>query len=136
MTERTTHTIKEWLEAQTENYGQGDIWQVVAQWTLDAFEYESEWSVKDVIQHLETTDCAACHAPAGLIYNGDIAAKAAEWYSDIDDAIAAYHDETGDMPKPHNGAITIGFLVWFAVEWVAHDMARLIEGNTEDGTIV
>lgn len=130
----TKVTTKEWLEFQ-KNDANG-IKAAIAEWALDAFEHDAEgFTLKNVISHLETTNCAGCHAPSGLIYNHEIARKAADWYVEIDDAIDAYRDATGENPSPWNGALSLGWLVWFAVEWEAQEMARLIESNCEDGTI-
>ena len=68
---------------------------------------------------LESTNCASCHAPSGLIYNRDIAAKFADWWDDIDDTLAAYRDATDESFAPE----TCGALVWFAVEWRAQEWA-------------
>ncbi len=136
----TTHTIKEWLEIQTENKDHL-IYGALAAWLLGDFENEPErFTVKEIVDALERVDCAATFAPSGLIYNHEVAEKAALWWDEIDTAISEYHEETGENPHPSNkhvknGPITIVFLVWFAVEWIARDMANCIQGNVEDGTI-
>lgn len=130
----TTLTLKEWLEDQIN--GDNAIRGAIAEWVLDSFEYEGDrFTIKNVAEHLERIDCAGCNAPAGLIYNHDIAAKIPLWHAEIDETLYDYQEATGEQPKPRDGALTLGWLVWFAVEWVANDMARLIEGNAEDGTI-
>jgi cytochrome c553 len=103
----------------------------VLEWVRDAFEHDEGASARDVLRYLETIDCAGCHAPQGLIYNHDIAAKAALWWDEIDEALADYHEGTSEHPAPRHGSITIGWLVWFAVEWVGHDAARFLESRME-----
>lgn len=110
----------------------GDIAHAIVEWTRDSFEGWDSGTAKDVLRHLEMTDCAACHAPRGLIYTRDIMRKAADWWPDIDEALAAYHDETGEHPRPRDGALTMGWLVWFAVEWIAHEAATFLACRMED----
>ncbi len=108
------------------------IYSAIADWVADSFQHESSYTLADIIRHLETTDCSACHAPHGLIYNVDIAQKAAAWWNDIDAAAADYLEATGESPAPRNGEpLTIGFLVWFAVEWFAHNAAQALSMNAE-----
>jgi hypothetical protein len=109
----------------------GEISTAIVEWTADAFAHEPDASVVDVIRHLEMTDCAACHAPSGLIYTRDIARKLEAWQSEIDEAIAAYHDATGENPRPRDGALTLGWLVWFAVEWTAQEAAYWLRSEME-----
>lgn len=138
----TAHTLKEWLEIQTCNRDHL-IYAALASWVLNDFENDPKrFTIKNVIDQLERTDCAATFAPSGLIYNHEVAEKAALWRDEIDDAVAEYHEQCGENPQPSSSGrtkgdapLTIVFLVWFAVEWVARDMARIIEGNAEDGTI-
>ena len=118
--------LNEWQEIKP-----GHISHAILQWTRDAFENDESASARDVLRHLETIDCAACHAPQGLIYNQHIADKAALWWDEIDETLAQYHEETGEHPKPRDGSITIGWLVWFAVEWIGHDAARYLESRVE-----
>lgn len=105
-----------------------EIANAIAEWVGSSFQYEPEEHVTPaaIVRHLEMTDCSACHAPAGLIYNHDIAARAAAWWDDIDCAVDAYWQETGQQPAPQHGALTIGFLVWFAVEWMAQEAAGAV----------
>lgn len=118
--------------------GSNDRWRghkiaaAIGEWTQDTF---AEWEANaykpatpvakaDILRHLETIDCAACHAPAGLIYNRDIWAKVPEWADEIDQALWEYQDAMGEPYKaPGAGELTVGTLVWFAVEWVAHEIA-------------
>lgn len=109
----------------------GNISYAILEWARDAFEHDEGASARDVLRHMETIDCAACHAPHGLIYNQQVADKAALWWDEIDEALAQYREETGEHPAPRHGSITIGWLVWFAVEWVGHDAARFLENKLE-----
>jgi hypothetical protein len=120
------NTLREWEEAKP-----GHIPRAILKWAEEAFENDPSATAKDVLRHLETIDCAACHAPAGLIYNGEIAEKLALWWSEIDDAINDYHENMGENPAPRDGALTVGWLVWFAVEWVGHDAAGYLESEME-----
>lgn len=122
----------DYLSSIVRNMNEGAaICQALVEWTKDAFQYEPGATVDDVIRHLETTDCPACHAPPGLIYNSDIWAKASEWAHDIDDALYQYMEATGQNYQPQGlsrpDAITIGSLVWFAVEWFADGLASRLE---------
>lgn len=120
-------TLRQWEEANP-----GHISRAILEWADGAFESDPNAAAKDVLRHLETIDCAGCHAPAGLIYSGEIAAKLALWWSEIDDAIAYYHESVGENPTPPgDGVITVGWLVWFAVELVGHDAARYLEREME-----
>ena len=118
--------LAEWHERNA-----GNISHAILQWTRDAFEHDASATAQDVLRHLESLNCAGCHAPRGLIYNQDIADKVALWWDEIDEAMAHYFEETGEHPAPRDGSVTIGWLVWFAVEWVGHDAARLLESNME-----
>ena len=89
--------------------------------------WEDEGSEHLVVWSLETVDCAACHAPGGLIYNQDIANKYAAWWEYIDEAMDSYQGDTGERFAPE----TTGQLVWFAVEWVAQDMACFLRSHAE-----
>lgn len=118
--------LNEWHERNA-----GNISYAILQWTQDAFEHDERATAQDVLRHLETIDCAGCHAPQGLIYNKDIADKVPLWWDEIDEAVAQYHEETGEHATPRDGAVTIGWLVWFAVEWIGHDAARFLEDKME-----
>ena len=118
--------LAEWREMRG-----GDIADTILGWTINTFENEPDPTARDVLRHLEMTDCAACHAPGGLIYNHHIARKLEAWWPEIDDAIAEYHDATGENPRPRDGALTLGWLVWFAVEWMAHDAAAFLSNRME-----
>lgn len=97
--------------------------------TLIAWAFDDEsYSLENVLEwNLESIDCAGCHAPGGLIYNSDIAAKFADWWDDIDDALESYRDGTGEKFAPE----TCGQLVWFAVEWYAHEIASFMRSEIE-----
>lgn len=125
-TEWALSILGQWRDRLDNGEGR-DIATAIVDWTRDAFAHEKGATAKDVLRHLETTDCAATHAPRGLIYNYDIAAKVPEWYSGIDAALYAYQDETGENWAPRDGAVTVGSLVWFAVEWFAHDAASALQ---------
>lgn len=120
------HVLAEWHERNA-----GNISHAILQWTRDAFEHDEGATAQDVLRHLEMIDCAGCHAPQGLIYNQDIADKVPLWWDEIDEAVAQYHEETGEHPAPRHGSITIGWLVWFAVEWISHAAARFLEHKME-----
>ena len=117
--------------AQWHDENPGEISYAILEWTRDYFDNDKDATARDILHHLETIDCAGCHAPHGLIYNHEIADKVPLWWSDINEAIAEYHDETGEHPAPRDGSITIGWLVWFAVEWVGHNAARYLESQME-----
>ena len=118
--------LREWHNARP-----GEIGAAILGWTDDSFSGWTDATARDVLRHLEMTDCAACHAPGGLIYNHHIARKLEAWWPEIDDAIAEYHDATGENPRPRDGALTLGWLVWFAVEWMAHDAAAFLSNRME-----
>lgn len=127
--------LREWEEAQP-----GNIRAAIVEWVEDAMvewvedaplRREPNATARDVLHHLETTDCAACHAPRGLIYNCDINPKLDLWAIEINEAIAEYHDATGENPRPRDGSLTLGWLVWFAVEWTAQDAAAFLSSRME-----
>lgn len=130
-TTRALRVLENWRDNIDSGEGH-DIADAIVEWTRDAFEHETHATFADVVRHIETTDCSACHAPHGLIYNADIARKVAEWWSDIDAAIAAYVDATDEQPRPNNGPITVGWLAWFAVEWFANDAASALQSAAGD----
>ena len=105
----------------------------ILEWTENAFASWEGATDSDVIRHLETIDCAACHAPPGLIYNSEIAGKVSGWWDEIDAALYAYQEEMGEPPRPRDkrDSLTIGFLVWFAVEWWAQDAAGWVRCEIE-----
>ena len=133
MNTKTIETANDALAALTQwhDCNAGNISYAILEWARDAFEHDEGASARDVLRHLETIDCAACHAPQGLIYNQQVADKAALWWDEINEALAQYQEETGEHPMPRYGSITIGWLVWFAVEWVGHDAARYLENKLE-----
>lgn len=111
--------------------GENAIRDTLLRW---AVEYDATYGaaeMADVLANvqrtLETTDCAGCHAPGGLIYNGDLAEKARLWWREIDEALDDYRDSTGEKFAPDS----LGQLVWFAVEWNAHEIASVIESERE-----
>lgn len=118
--------LREWGDKR-----RGGISAAIVEWCEDSFSNWTDATAKDVVRHLEMTDCAACHAPHGLIYNREIAAKVGDWWLDIDEALAEYHDATGEHPRPRDGAMTVGWLVWFAVEWFAQDAASYLSSLVE-----
>lgn len=118
--------LNQWYESNP-----GEIPYAILQWTRDYFDNDASATARDVLRHLETIDCAGCHAPQGLIYNKHIADKVPLWWYEIDEAIANYFEETGEHARPRDGAVTIGWLVWFAVEWIGHDAARFLESRME-----
>ena len=113
---------------ELDNREKEPILSAIIQWARDAFDYDKNATLQDLLRHLETTDCSACHAPAGLIYNSDIAGKVPEWWQAIDAALDEFHGETGENWKPR-GAVTVGSLVWFAVEWYAQELASLLRSR-------
>jgi hypothetical protein len=123
MTEINAMTVNDYL-ASNDHWRGRKIAEAIGYWVFDAFEHETDFTREDVLRHLESIDCAACHAPAGLIYNGDIWAKVPEWADEIDQALWEYQDATGEpWEAPGDGTLTVGLLVWFAVEWEAHEIA-------------
>lgn len=118
--------LNEWHDSNA-----GNISHAILEWARDAFENDATATARDVLRHLETIDCAACHAPHGLIYSQHIADKVPLWWDEIDEALTQYHEETGEHPAPRGGSITIDWLVWFAVEWLGHDAARFLASKIE-----
>lgn len=105
---------REHLESVRNTSGNG-IKSALAEWALN-YDYAGFASV---VEALEGCDYGACFAPSGLIYNHDLAEKVQEWWVEINDALDAYEDATGER----YGVSSIGQLVWFAVEWTASEMA-------------
>lgn len=71
---------------------------------------------------LDAIDCAGASAPSGLIYNADLAREAAAHWYEIDTALDEYREETGQDFAPRHG-LTVGVLVWFAYDWMAHRLS-------------
>lgn len=111
------------------NSGSRTICRAIVSWVDEAFQNWEGATLDDVYRFLVTTDCSACHAPQGLIWNSDIWAKVYDWGQDIDQALWEYADETGTnyQPPTPSGELSIGGLVWFAVEWNAHRLATALE---------
>ena len=133
METKTIETAQDALQvlAEWHERNPGNISHAILQWTRDYFDNDATATARDVLRHLEMIDCAGCHAPQGLIYNQNIADKIPTWWDEIDEAMAHYHEETGEHARPRDGSITIGWLVWFAVEWVGYDAARYLESRME-----
>lgn len=126
-----------WLINNTVNDGSfrsyaNTIDMTLLEWAFDSTIHEDGGcNPKTIVEVLQRTDCAACYAPSGLIYNHEIAGRVSYWWDEIDDALDAYHDEVGENWGAHNGAVTIGSLVWFAVEWRSQHLASLISSIAE-----
>lgn len=97
-----------------------DLWE----W---AKEYEDDGAENLIAWSLEDCNCSGAHAPNGLIYNNEIAAKYVDWWNDIDAAMDEYFDATGERYAPE----TTGQLVWFAVEWFASELANFLRSNKD-----
>ena len=119
------NVVKEWAAHMMERWPRrgGVVDRALIEWTVSYWEYEEECSLNDIYQHLATVDCAACHAPPGLIYSSDLAAKVGDWWMEINAALEEYYDEVSEIFAPRDRPLTVGDLVWFAVEWFAGRMA-------------
>ena len=107
-----------------------NIDEALIDWAFDGADYDAADAgdvLNNAIRTLECCDCAGCSAPGGLIYNSDLARKLGEWAFEIDAALDAYHDSTGERFQPKS----VFSLVWFAVEWRAHELASLFESERE-----
>lgn len=97
------------------------------EWACEGADYEAETAddmLVNVVRRLGECNCSGASAPAGLIYNGDIYAQVADWGFEIDETLADYEDARGAAyGPPGNTGLTIGTLVWFAVEWRASELA-------------
>jgi len=125
MTDKTAQDaiaeLKHWME---HNEVAPRIAKAIYEWTDFAFNDWDSASASDVLHHLETTNCASCHAPFNLIYDHEVAQKVPLWWNEIDAALDEYHESMGENISPrHNNVITITFFVWFAVEWFADQAA-------------
>jgi hypothetical protein len=107
------------------------IGRAICDWVREAFAYDDEATFEDVLGFIYTIDCSACHAPPRLIYNTDIWAQVATWGKDIDQALWEFKDATGEDYKPRDG-LTVGSLVWFAVEWVGNALGHRLEDHLEE----
>lgn len=87
---------------------------------------------KEIIRQLDTIDCAAAHAPSGLIYNHDLAEKLGEWAFDIRAALEGHEEATGESwsytQMPHGGGTFFSY-VWFAVEWWSNELAGYLRSK-------
>lgn len=129
METKAMHENETWHKYLTKlSQGGHAIKATLAEWTLDYYECEEEVTWKDVHWHLEMTNCAAGHAPPGLIYNCIIANKARDWREEIDEALEEWYTNTGERFGPE----TVGHLVWFAVEWFAREVALGLEGECRE----
>ena len=121
--------FRDWLLANTEHAHvshdlDGMDWAIM-EWGLDNVLHDVEGleaQIAAMAEAMERIDCAGCYAPCGLIYNHEIAAKVPDWWDDIDSAVDGYRDATGELPEFD----TVGSMVWFAVEWRAHEIASLL----------
>ena len=110
--------------AINEQYPENDIVLDLWKW---ATQYEDETLDDLVLFSLESCNCAGCHAPNGLIFNNEVAAKYSDWWDQIDEAMDGYHDATGEWFAPE----TTGQLVWFAVEWFASELASFLRSHSD-----
>lgn len=113
-----------------------DIDAALIEWAFEDAPYQAEDSngaMRDAVDRLNRCDCAGVYAPGGLVYNHDLAAKAFEWWGEIDEAFSDYLDATGSPLLPGEGKpITIGWMVWAAVEWRAYELANLLDGRGDE----
>lgn len=105
------------------------IVSVLAEWVRDS---EPE-TARDAALILETCSCADGAAPSGLIYNSDIRAKIDPWWDAIEQSLREYRDATGEGALSNMEDITAGSLVWFAVEWFAHELASEFQSAMDAG---
>ena len=99
-------------------------------WAFEGCDYDAAnhgEALDNAVRTLEQTNCSGCSAPSGLIYNSDLAVKLGEWAFEIDAALDEYRDNMGESYKPES----VFSLVWFAVEYRAHDLASLFESERE-----
>lgn len=128
----TIETLRAWFIASTNsetfNADTGTLDMSLLAWAFDSTEFETNGCTPEtLVDCLERIDCAGCNAPSGLIYNHDIAAKASDWWNEIDSALWDYQDATGEKYSGRDDVpLTVGDLVWFAVEWRANELASLI----------
>jgi hypothetical protein len=95
-----------------------------------AWAFENAENIEAVIACLERIDCAACYSPAP-IYNYDMAREISWYWLEIDDARDAYQEATGEQwtPREHGGILSF---LWFAYEWIAHELASEIRHTIEE----
>ena len=106
-------------------YPSNPIIEALTTW---AFDYDETQDLREVVENmLDMCSCSGCHAPAGLIYNQEVAEKVPLWWDAINDALHDYHDQTGD----HFNAETIVQLVWFSVEFYAGELSGFIQSTDE-----
>lgn len=107
------------------------IMLALVEWTHNTFRHWEDATVDDVILHLYRTDCSATHAPPGLIFNRDLWKLACRWAPEIDAALYDYEETVGEAWKPQ-GSLTVGYLVWFAVEYWAHNLGARLDDHKEE----
>jgi hypothetical protein len=96
---------------------------------IAAWAFEDADDAARVITRLEELDCAGCYSPAP-IYNHDLAREIVEHWTEIDDALDSYRENTGEAWTPKAGQSFLNHL-WFAYEWTARDLADDIRSEVE-----
>ncbi len=104
----------------------GNIREKLAAWSFAEAE-----DIDGVIACLERIDCAACYSPAP-IFNHEMAAEIARFWPEIDQAMDGYRDATGEAWTLPEQAGVLAYL-WFAYEWIAHELACEIRSEFENG---
>lgn len=113
-------------------YQNNGIVKALVDWTRDFFDGWVNATFEDVIKHLQRVNCAACHAPPGLIYNYEVREKFIHWGNGIDEALHDYYETMGENWRPADGRLTTVVTVWFAVEWFARKLADNLESHLEE----
>lgn len=95
--------------------------------TLTADDWEA--LLENVASRMGEVNCAACSSPAP-VYNGRMAEKLAEVWSEVDDALDGWERNTGEYWTPNfkGGSNFLSYL-WFAYEYFAADLHGQIEGE-------
>ncbi len=126
----TPHYILTYV-MESERWKYNPIALEIAGWTCTHFVFDAEIGLDALIEHLQRIDCSTGHCPHGLMYNTDICSRLPSWSHSIDEALEEYREATGENWSPGDGCLTIGSLVWFAVEWVANEIANEIYSTDE-----
>ena len=83
-------------------------------------------SIDSIASQLESASCSA-GSWNDLIYTRHILDKLSDsdWLNAIEQAIEDYSDATGDSPDfTQNGPFSLSYVVTFAVDWVANELAH------------
>lgn len=105
-----------------------DIKGAIEEMIWEELDTPHNWeAVGQIASQLESASCSA-GSWNEMIYTRDILDKLSDpkWVQDIEDAVAAFEDATGESPvfDPYGSGFSLSAVVTFAVDWIANELAH------------